>query len=152
MKNIKTINGKNYKLEIVEYFYSVEICLNNPNKLFIFGDNTQRYGKAGQAQIRECQNSVGLATKFNPGMNDHDFFSDARLEECSTIMEQDVQKIINCLTNPSRGFDTLVFPVNGFGTGLSQLPEKAPRTYGMLCKLLNDYFGIMTDTRTKRLV
>lgn len=152
MKNIKTINGKNYKLEIVEYFYSVEICLNNPNKLFIFGDNTQRYGKAGQAQIRECQNSVGLATKFNPGMNDYDFFSDARFEECSTIMERDVQKIINCLTNPSRGFDTLVFPVNGFGTGLSQLPEKAPRTYGILCKLLNDYFGIMTDTRTKRLV
>ena len=45
------LNGKEYKIEIAEYFYSEEVCLLNPNKLFIYGDNTCRYGKAGQAQI-----------------------------------------------------------------------------------------------------
>ena len=146
------INGKTFNLEIVEYFYSVEVCEINPQKLFVFGDNTLRYGKAGQAQIRGCTNSVGLATKFNPGMEDEDFFSDAQLEKCTEIMLRDIEKIKLCLSNPARNFDTLVFPVNGFGTGLSMLPIKAPTAYKNLCNMLYQTFGVMTDSSTQRLV
>lgn len=145
------LNGKEYKIEIAEYFYSEEVCLLNPNKLFIYGDNTCRYGKAGQAQIRDRENSIGIATKFNPGMNNEDFFNDLKLEKCTNIMIQDAKKIVLCLSNPQRNFDTLVFPVNGFGTGLSMLPEKAPEAYKNLCTLLYQTFGVMTDPKTKRL-
>ena len=154
MQTVKTmvLNGKEYKIEIAEYFYSEEVCLLNPNKLFIYGDNTLRCGKAGQAQIRDRENSVGIATKFHPGMNEEDFFSDLKLNQCVNIMVQDVEKVVSCLTNPQRNFDTLVFPVNGFGTGLSQLPERAPEVYKNLGTLLYQTFGVMTNPKTKLLL
>lgn len=146
-----SVNGKEYKIEIAEYFYSEEVCLLNPNKLFIYGDNILRRGKAGQAQIRDCENSVGIATKFHPGMDNEDFFDDLKLNQCSNIILQDIQKVIKCLSNPQRNFDTLVFPLNGFGTGLSQLPERAPEVYKNLCVLLYQNFKVNTDPKTKLL-
>ena len=47
-------------------YYSVEQCLANPDTLYVFGDNTQRFGKGGQAQIRDCKNSFGVCTKLYP--------------------------------------------------------------------------------------
>lgn len=150
MSTIK-LNGKDYNIEIAPYYFTKEVCALNPNKLFIYGDNTLRYGKAGQAQIRECNNSVGIATKFHPGMGEMDFFSDLKLNQCTNIILNDIKKVILCLTNPSRNFDTLVLPINGFGTGLSELPERAPEVYKNLCALLRQNFGVNTDKETKLL-
>ena len=37
----------------IQKIFSVEDCNNNPNKIYIFGDNLCGVGKGGQAIIRE---------------------------------------------------------------------------------------------------
>ena len=53
------------------------IVKNNPNKIFVFGDNLARTGKAGQAIIRDEPNVIGVPTKISP----RKFFSDDNFDE-----------------------------------------------------------------------
>ena len=41
------------QLEVVSRYTDAEVKA-NPDKIYVFGDNTQRTGKGGQAQIRRC--------------------------------------------------------------------------------------------------
>ena len=73
------------KTEIQDYF-TEEDCNNNPNKLYIFGDNMTYTGTGGQAIIRYCTNSYGIPTKRLPSMSDNAFFSDKQ-DEINKVME-----------------------------------------------------------------
>ena len=53
----------------IQKIFSVEDCNNNPNKIYIFGDNLCGVGKGGQAIIRDCVNVFGIPTKRTPSMN-----------------------------------------------------------------------------------
>lgn len=47
---------------------------NNPNHIFVFGDNTLRKGKAGAAELRNEPNTYGFITKKFPSNKDNAFF------------------------------------------------------------------------------
>jgi len=110
----------------------------NPDKIFVFGDNTQRTGTGGQAQIRNNPNAFGIATKLKPTNNADAFMSDNNLEANKNIIDSDIQKILS-QNKP------LVFPKDGFGTGLAKLKEKAPKTYEYLKQRLADEFYFDND-------
>lgn len=137
------INEKPIKIEISKAWYTKELTLSRPNALYIFGDNTLRVGMAGQANIRPCYNATGIATKKVPGMADTDFFSDALFLQCCSKITQDIEKIKKRILNDNM-FDTIVFPFDGLGTGLSQLPKRAPKVWLFLCEQLLKEFGITT--------
>ena len=61
---------------IVVERYSVELCKKNPEIIFVFGDNLLEIGKAGQAIIRDCENSFGIPTKRKPCTKENCYFSD----------------------------------------------------------------------------
>lgn len=128
---------------IMDDWYSVEKCNFSPYSLFIFGDNNMRVGSAGQAQIRSCQNATGLSTKKIPSMEPGSFFSDLEYDACCAVIYQDITKIK--LRFQKGGYTKLIFPRDGLGTGLSQLPTKAPRVYEFLNKMLLAEFGIKTN-------
>lgn len=113
-------------IEIQKEWFSLKQCLENPNKLYVFGDNMIRRGKGGQASIRDAKNSIGLATKRLPSMSMDSFFSDREDEFC--IVEEDIDKILSEMQKDLR-YDTLVLPFDGLGTGLSQMPEKSPELF-----------------------
>jgi hypothetical protein len=46
--------------------YTAELLVAHPHTLFVFGDNVQRYGKGGQAMIRDEPNALGVATPPSP--------------------------------------------------------------------------------------
>lgn len=128
------------KVEIQTEWYSVEQCRMNPKKLYVFGDNMIRIGKAGQAQIRDELNAFGIATKRLPDMTDISFFSDKQNEFVSIL--DDLHKLIEHYY--SGEFETIVIPADGLGTGLSKMPEKSPELFNWMnitiSKLLNiDY-------------
>lgn len=133
------------KVRVTKDWFTIENCELNPNSLFVFGDNILRYGEAGQAQIRREFNSVGLATKIAPGMRENDFFSDLYYDKCCSIILQEIEKIKKVYFNPSREVSELVFPFAGLGTGLSQLPTRAPKVFKFLCDSLEKEFGIKTN-------
>jgi len=88
-----------------------QIVKNNRDKIFLFGDNLQRKGYGGQAKaMRGEPNAVGIPTKKKPFWQikpDFDF-----------------------------EYDTIVIPSDGIGTGLAELPQRAPETYKHLLKRL----------------
>ena len=46
----------------------------NPNHIFVFGDNFLKRGKAGGAEFRDEPNTYGFLTKKYPNNNDDSFF------------------------------------------------------------------------------
>jgi len=129
------------KIELQTQWFSIDECSNNKNKLYVFGDNTIRKGNAGQAVIRNCENSVGIATKINPGMKGNDFMSDNEEKHWDIILS-DLTHIYVMLMSTNNKYDTIVFPHDGIGTGLSKMPTKCPKIYNMLIHAIYQIFGI----------
>lgn len=95
-----------------------------PDVWFIFGDNQRRVGLGGQARImRGKPNAIGIATCRMPGepLND-DEPSDFQ------ILGQDLARA------ESRLFvgRVVIFPADGIGTGLANMPTAAPRLFAHL--------------------
>lgn len=126
------------KVEVVSRYSDAEVKA-NPDKIYVFGDNTQRVGTGGQAQIRNNPNAFGIATKLKPTNNSDAFMSDKDLESNKQVIDSDIAKI-KAQNKP------LVFPKDGFGTGLAKLKEKAPQTYEYLKQRLLEEFGFNNDT------
>ena len=108
--------------------YSPEDCRNNPNDLYVFGDNFQRKGKAGQAVIRDEKNTVGIATKGAPSMHEHAF-----LENCDYNSWDDINTdAFNMIEAHLANLGIVVLPQAGLGTGYAQLDTRAPKIFAEL--------------------
>lgn len=104
--------------------YTPALLRANPNFLFVFGDNLMRAGKGGQAAIRDEPNARGLATKVSP----HNFFTDNEIHEIA--ISNEILRILKIAT-----FRMVVIPFTDrveLGTGLSELPTRAPLLYEIL--------------------
>lgn len=98
----------------------------NRDKLYVFGDNVRRTGYGGQAgAMRGEPNTVGVATKWFPSLDTSAYFSDEKFTECVQIIYKDVEPIIDAL----REDNIVVWPKDGIGTGLSDLPNCAPKIW-----------------------
>lgn len=128
----------NQNVEVVNRYSNADLKA-NPNKIYVFGDNTQRVGTGGQAQIRNNSNAFGIATKLKPTMNADAFMKDEDFESNKQIIDSDIAKI-------KAQNKTIVLPKDGFGTGLAKLKEKAPQTYQYLKQRLLQEFGFDNDT------
>lgn len=102
----------------------------NPNVLYVFGDNLERVGMGGQAyEMRGEPNSVGIPTKKRPSQHSDSFFSDDDYELFIKESYNDIQRLINHYVNNS---GTIVWPLDDIGTGLADLPNKAPKIYAFI--------------------
>lgn len=121
-------------IEVCYDQYTPELLRNNPEKMYVFGDNMKRYGKRGQAIIRGEPNAFGVATKRYPSMDDWAFFSDKYDE---------YEAVVNDLRNLYRlGKEyTIVFPSAGIGTGLAKMKERSPGVWHNMSFLLSTHFG-----------
>ena len=113
-------------------------CRESSNSLYIYGDNDVNRGIGGQAVIRNCDNSIGIPTKKFPSYNNQAYYTDSEYaENCEKIF-----KAINQIIIQSVRYDELIFPMNGFGVGLSRLPDKAPKTFKFLNHMIKECFSI----------
>lgn len=115
-------------IEVTDEMYSVELCRLNPNKLYVFGDNSARFGSAGQAVIRNEPNAYGIATKKTPWVYMSD--SDNDMAECIS------RDVLGLLDIRSMGVMTIVFPAGGLGTGLARMSSECPKLFSHLNSLL----------------
>lgn len=104
----------------------------NPEILFVFGDNDERKGLGGMAkEFRGEPNTVGIRTKRKPTTENDAYYSDFDYDENCNKIDEDCAEILSRSKNY-----VAVFIPEGIGTGLSKLPERAPRTYGFLVEHL----------------
>lgn len=125
-------------VEVIDRYTNAHVK-SNQDKVFVFGDNVQRTGTGGQAQIRNNSNAMGIATKLAPSTAASAYMSDKDLKNNKSIIDADIKKI-------KAAGKTVVFPKDGLGTGLAKLKEKAPKTYDYLKQRLLEEFGFDNDT------
>lgn len=110
----------------------------NPDARFIFGDNTQRVGMGGQAgAMRGEPNAIGVATKRAPGMSDGDFFADDNADDAK-VVDDDIDRVIAAWIEGR----AIVLPLDGIGTGLSELPRRAPKLHQ---HIINRFRALVAD-------
>ena len=143
MSIIQTLpNG--VRVVVLERMFSTQLCKANPSTLFVFGDNLRRSGMGGQAIIRYEPNTYGIATKVAPDRRDISYFSDLVPAHREAILD-DLKGLQHVLrTNPNR-YTAVVFPAGGLGTGLSEMPTRAPRLFAEFNELLSEYFGVVQN-------
>ncbi len=96
----------------------------NPDKVYLFGDNLEGKGKGGQAVVRDEPNAIGIPTKKAPRRDAGAYFNDADLQANKDAIDEAFNKI------PDEA--TVVIPKDGLGTGLADLANKAPKTFKYL--------------------
>lgn len=122
------------KIEIITQLYTKEFLRQHPDKIFVFGCNMKRYGKGGQAIIRDEPNAFGIATKRYPSRDDWAYFSDK---------EDELNFVLTDLRNLYKlGQEKVIcFPAAGIGTGLAQMKERSPLIFSKMNAILLEHFG-----------
>jgi hypothetical protein len=120
--------------------YTPKLCDENPNTLFVFGDNLREKGLGGQANIRNMPNSIGIPTKVFPGYADEDYFSD-NVEKDVWMMNlgsitSAIGRILALPVYDRLGYTAIALPKGGFGTGLAEMPTRAPKLFKKMNELL----------------
>lgn len=114
---------------------SPELCREHPELIFVFGDNSIRKGKMGQACIRDCLNSFGVITKRYPGWSDKDYLEDTQEDKEMVLKDLEELRIL------SRD-KVIIFPKDGLGTGLADLKNKAPKLLCFINNYIKEHFGV----------
>lgn len=99
----------------------------NQDIWYCFGDNLQRIGLGGQAkEMRGEPNALGIATKASPWEYLDDDLHFLHIAE-------HYAEVFDVLDTFLAQGDTVVFPEDGFGTGLADLAVRAPLINELLC-------------------
>lgn len=100
-------------MKIVKEFKVTANFLNeNPNFIFVFGDNKDRVGTGGAAVLRYHPQSYGFITKRSPNMRPESFYDPDDYED---IFDDELVKLINLI---DRKPDHTFF-VSKLGSGLA---------------------------------
>lgn len=114
------------------------------NEIFVYGDNNLRYGKGGQAVIRDLKNTIGIRTKKEPKKNLDSFYTDLEYEDNIMRISEDIKKIVSLRESGH----SIVFSDGGYGIGLAKLQIYAPRTLEFLNKQLLENFGYINSEKS----
>jgi hypothetical protein len=101
------------------------------NTIFAFGDNIERHGLGGQAkEMRGEPNTIGVPTKWRPDRRESAYFTD------DDLFHPEVRNAINeAFRQMHEALDAgrnVVIPTDGLGTGLAELPIRAPELHAMI--------------------
>lgn len=109
-----------------------------PTWYYLFGDNMAEEGYGGQAkEMRGEANAIGVPTKHAPSMAEHAFFTDGA--KCTANVQARWASIFARVESLLDSGAIVVIPTDGLGTGLSQLPQRAPRLYRCLTNKIAEW-------------
>lgn len=84
----------------------------NPNAIFVFGDNLSRSGKGGAAALRDHDRAYGFVTKKFPDNNESSFY---KPEEYAPVFFGELDKLNSKIKNNQ----DKVFYISQLGSGLA---------------------------------
>lgn len=116
---------------VFQKMISREDLRRNEDILYVFGDNTVRRGMGGQAgAMRGERNAVGVATKSVPSTHPDAYFGEEpeQVEAQIRIIDEDMKPLFDKVKTGG----IVIWPTDGIGTGLSELPQRAPSTFAYL--------------------
>lgn len=118
-------------------FITRQMLRDEPNKLFVFGDNFMGKGLRGlAAECRGEPNAVGIPTKRKPGGDDQSYLYDEDLDEWRAKASVRLDRLIKYA-------GVIVWPLNNIGTTYAMLNITSPAI-----KREIDYFREKLKSRT----
>lgn len=120
------------KIKFFRRHWTVDDVQKRSHMLFVYGDNDAGIGKGGQAIIRGLPNTIGVPTKKYPSHNKEAYYTDSEYKQNVEKINDAFLKIIEL----SKNYKYIVFSADGLGTGLSDLPNKAPKTLKYINQLI----------------
>jgi hypothetical protein len=141
------MNNNDFKM-YKKKFITREFVKAHPKWLFCFGDNEERVGLGGQAKaMRGEPNAHGIRTKALASSSPVSYWYDTNFDANIRMIEDDFSTLYDKSNEyiDEIGFvwkyEAVVFPVDGFGTGLAYLEKNAPNTFRFLEDII-----IVTET------
>lgn len=111
-------------IEFKEFITRAKVKANR-NKLYVFGDNLLKTGYGGQAkEMRGEWNTIGIPTKKSPS----EYLTNNDYEQVVPLIKAKFSIIEGHL----QCNHIIVIPSAGIGTGLADLPNKAPRIWKVI--------------------
>ena len=108
----------------------------NPDVLYLFGDNLLRKGLGGQAkEMRGEPNTLGIVSKKYPSNDISSFYTDEDFYPWLEVFSADIRSLAEKIN--SGQYKALVIPP--IGVGLADLQNKAPRIYKYLKTTLDEF-------------
>ena len=102
--------------------------------IFVYGDNFERRGFAGQArEARGESNTIGIPTKWRPNNNHDSFFYDTQFDEVRSRIDAAFERII---IEKTLGRKIIFFP--NIGMGYAALDDTAPKILEYIQKRIKD--------------
>jgi hypothetical protein len=126
------------RIRIFDDQYTAKALRARPECLFLFGDNEDRAGTRGQACIRHEPNAVGITTKRRPFMNEDSFYDDDDYEANVASIDESFENLRKRIEASGMEYKFIFIPRDGLGTGLAQLPQRAPKTFVYILSLIYD--------------
>lgn len=108
----------------------------NPDHIFVFGDNCKRKGKGGAATLRDEPNTYGFITKKAPNNNDGSFYKPKEYEEKFQVELRKLMKEIQ--RNPDK-----TYLISKLGAGLAN-------KYGIYQKVIKPGLTILKNYHNVR--
>lgn len=110
-----------------------------PDTLFLFGDNLEGVGYGGQAgAMRGEPNAIGIPTKRKASHTEDAYFTDNDLMEAIFYIDIAFDSI------PKNA--KVVIPEDGLGTGLAELPTRAPSILKYIEEKIQDLHKLENST------
>lgn len=98
--------------EYTDSIVSTRYLRENPDHIFVFGDNTIHKGKKGAARHRDEPNSIGFVTKKFPSYDKDAYY---KPREYKHVFDKELSKLMNHIeSNPK-----LTFLISRLGSGLA---------------------------------
>jgi hypothetical protein len=94
------------------FIITKEFLDDNPNAVFVFGDNFRRVGYGGAASLRDHPQTYGFITKKNPDNMDESFFRPESYRIDFTVQTVELQLVIE--KNPDK-----IYYISQLGGGLA---------------------------------
>jgi hypothetical protein len=99
--------------------------------IFVFGDNIERRGLGGQAkEMRGEPNTIGVPTKWGPDRRESAYFTDS--DQFYPGVRNAIDKAFRQIREALDAGRNVVIPADGLGTGLAELPIRAPELHAMI--------------------
>ena len=106
-----------------------KVVQDNPDTLYVFGDNMIGHGFGGQAkEMRGEPNVVGIPTKNYPGIQKQDYFSDGDFPAATIKIALAFVRLFEHVRQGGQ----IVWPYDGIGTGMADLQNKSPKIWAFI--------------------
>ncbi len=131
--------GTFISIDYIVYYgkWSCSTTKSHRDWVFVFGDNDQGHGEGGQAIIRREPNAFGIPTKRSPDTTPKAYYSDRNYDEHVDRIGRRFDQLERMIEGGRHR--AVVFSSAGLGTGLADLPRRAPKVYNYLVQRMTAF-------------